>query len=74
MKAHILTVNQDKKGKWFVMDNTISYDGKPVGKVSSSFIYRKNAILVMARMSRTPEFTNIYDLSQKDFNILSSER
>ena len=78
--AMLLTVNQAHTEdictdhKWFVMNNTIGNDGKPIGKVSAFFKYRKNAIIMMARLCREKEYTNIYDLSEKDYRILTSER
>jgi len=77
----LLTVNQaqwpsdpviDKK--WFVMNNTNGKDGKPIGKVSSYFKYRKNAIIAMSILCKQKEYTNLYDLSEKDYSILVSER
>ena len=63
--ANLLTVNQVSSNhcfydkKWFVMDNTCGIDGKPIGRISAYFHYRKNAIIRMATLCKEKEYTNI---------------
>lgn len=63
---HLLTVNTGHNGI-FIMDNNIGSDGKPIGQIGPYYPTIRAATIAMMEM---PEFTNIYDMSQKDYKEL----
>jgi hypothetical protein len=72
MKKHILSIN-GSENKFFIMDNTNDLTGKPIGKISDFFVSFRSASIEMLQMTNK-QYTNIYDLSQKDYELLTSNR
>ena len=72
MKA-LLTVQQAHNRKWFVMNNNIAPHGKPIGQIGPYYKSMKQATIAMLRMSKQ-RYTNIYNISEKAYSELVSNR
>jgi len=70
MKQHI-SVNRSDKG-FFLMNNTCGADGRAKGMLPGTPYYKtlKEASIAMFNLSK--EYTNIYDMSQKAYEELTS--
>jgi len=69
----LITVNRSGiNGKFFLMNNTCGVDGKPKGQVPWTPYYdtMRDASIAMFRLPA--EYTNIYDMSQKSYEALTS--
>jgi len=71
----LITVNRSGlSGKFFLMNNTCGANGKPKGQLPGTPYYdtMKDATIAMFRLPR--DCTNIYDMSQKNYEELTSNK
>ena len=69
----LITVNRSGiNGKFFLMNNTCGVDGKPKGQLPGTLYFdtMKDASIAMFRLPKN--CTNIYDMSQKSYEALTS--
>ena len=66
---HLLTVQRANTGQYFITDNTLTPEGKPIGQIGPYFKSMKYACIAMFRMSKK-EYTNTYDMSEKAYSEL----
>ena len=69
----LITVNRSGNGKFFLMDNSCRVDGRPKGQLPGTPYYdtMKDATIAMFRLH---DCTNIYDMSQKNYEELTSNK
>ena len=69
----LLTVNRADNGQYFIMNTSMAADGKPIGREGPFYPTMKAAIVAMFKMPKK-YYTNIYDISEKAYSRLVSNR